>query len=378
MIKVLHLITGLYTGGAERFLARLVGQMGSGFENLVVSLGDRGTLGAQIEAAGIRVETLRMNRLWPGPAGILKLGPLLRREQPQIIQTWLYHADLFGLLFGHVFAPRAKIVWNIRNSNIDLARRSLARGLMFRALARLSGQVRDVVTNSRVGQAYHSEHGYHPLRWHLIPNGFDANSWRPDPTARVRLRREWGIPPDACVFGHVARFDPMKGHIHLIESASIFLRNPDIPPVYFVLAGRGVSMENLKLAAAVRGTGFADRFRLLGEQADIAALNAATDVALSASLYGEGFPNALGEAMACGVPCIATDTGDSSWVLGDTGSLVPPGDCARLAGAMASWARMDSTQRAAAGARARERIVREFSLEKVVESYRRLYTSILT
>lgn len=378
MIKVLHIITGLKTGGAERFLARLTERIGPDFESVVVSLADRGTLGDRIEAGGARLYTLHMNRLWPGPLGLLRLPGILRREKPAIIQSWLYHADLIAYLARRFTARRSRVLWNIRNSNLDITRFSWLHRLLFAALVRFSRDMDDVVTNSRAGQAFHEARGYRPRHWHYIPNGFDTQSWKPDAQARDRLRREWQIPDDAFVFGHVARYDPQKGHLHLIAAAAEFLRSADAPLACFVLAGRGVDANNRELSEALDRAGVRQYFRLLGERSDVAALNAACDLALSSSGFGEGFPNTIGEAMACGVPCLATDTGDTAFLIGDTGTLVPPGDTTKLAEAMAFWTHMPAAQRRAFGQAARRRIQADFSLEKVVESYSALYRFILT
>jgi glycosyltransferase involved in cell wall biosynthesis len=368
-LRIVHLITGLDAGGAERMLTRVAaGSDHDSFASLVISMTTGGAMESILTRAGIRVETLGMPRGRADPRGIIRLLRILRAWRPHLLQTWLYHADLFGLcarLFGH--APR--LLWNIRCTE------SVGSEGLRRALSCCSGMPDGVVVNSVAGQQFHQQRlGYRPKRWEYIPNGFDTRELRPDEAARHRLRGDLGIAETSAVIGMVARYHPMKDHANFFAAAAgLAQRRED---VVFVLAGRGMTPDNPKIVAAIGEHGLTPRVLLLGERPDIGAVYPAFDIATLSSAFGEGCPNALGEAMACGVPCVATDSGDSAQLLGDTGLVVPRRDPARLAAAWERFAEMSSDERRGLGRRARERIVRDYDIDVITRRYEALYAEI--
>jgi glycosyltransferase involved in cell wall biosynthesis len=262
--------------------------------------------------------------------------------------------------------PRPTLLWNVRCGVMDMKRYGLLSMWTKGLLPRLSSVPSAVVINSRTGVDVHREFGYHPHRWEMIPNGFDTDLFRPDPEARASVRREIGIPEESILIGLIARFDPMKGHDLFMRAASLI----DDPHVHFILIGDGT--EALRPVAEAAGMPGARSF-FLGRRNDIPRLTAALDIACSSS-SGEGFPNTVGEAMASGVPCVVTDVGDSAWVVGSTGVVVPSRDPEQFAAELAALA-ADSARRARLGAEARERIVSEFSLDAIVKRYEELYAS---
>lgn len=373
MIRVAHLITDLSTGGAELMLRRLLEKMDRNyFSNLVISLSDVGPVGQDILKLGIPVASLGMSPGRPSPASIWRLVRLLRHHRPQLLQTWLYHADLLGLVAAGL-SGRPKVVWNLRCSNMDLAQYSQMTGLIVRACAALSPLPYAVVANSEAGRRYHQSVGYRPRRWELIPNGFDLDRFRPDPSARGRLRAELGVPEDAPLIGLVARFDPMKDHRTFLEAAAVVHRRYEA--VDFVLCGTRVDRGNVPLAQRVQALGLDSVTHLLGERYDVPNITAALDVACSSSIT-EGFPTAVGEAMACGVPCVVTDAGDSALLLGDGGIVVPPQDPAALAEALGELMQAGPARRAELGRLGRERVERHYSLPAIVDRYERLYKEL--
>jgi glycosyltransferase involved in cell wall biosynthesis len=367
MVTILHLITGLETGGAEGMLARLVTRTDrSRFRSVVVSMTDRGTVGPLIAGAGIPVETLGIGRGMIDPRGVTRLIGFLRRYRPDIVQTWLYHADLLGLIANRLgYAPR--LAWNIRCS--DMADPNVVR----RILSRFSTRPDTVIINSLAGRRFHEGIGYRPRRWEYIPNGYDTQLMRPDDAARSRLRAALGIDSSAIVIGMPARYHPMKDHAGFLAAARQMAADPDI---VFVLLGSGIEPGNQDLVRAIEAEGLLPRLRLLGERADMSAVYPALDIATLSSAFGEGFPNVLAEAMACGVPCVATDSGDSAEILGEFGIIVPPRDSAALA---LGWQRMIALGhdgRRALGLQARARIVENYDLDRVVPRFEALYNEI--
>lgn len=372
---IVHLISGLTSGGAETMLFRLLSGMDRRrFRSVAVSLTPGGALAARIQALGIPVHNLGMERGRPTFRALRDLVQLLRRERPQLLQTWLYHADLLGTLA----APLARVpllAWNIRSSDMDLSHYRRLSRLTRAACARLSARPQVVIVNSETGRRYHQQLGYRPREWAFIPNGIDLDEFSPNPTHRAAVRAELGLAPDTPLIGLIARRDPMKDHATFFQAAALLSR--DRPDAHFLLAGRGITPDDPTLARLLAATGLTGRAHLLGERRDIPRLTAALDLATSSSAYGEGFPNVIGEAMACAVPCAATAVGDSARLIGDTGPIVPPRDPAALATAWSTLLALPPLDRATLGHRARQRIADHFALPTIIHRYEHLYARLL-
>jgi glycosyltransferase involved in cell wall biosynthesis len=370
-LKVLHLITGLEKGGAETMLAQLVARMDKGrFDNVVVSLTQDGPIGEQIRANGGRTRIVNMSRALPTPAAFWRLYRLLRQERPAVLQTWLYHADLFGLLSGWL-ARIPAIAWNIRCSDMDKRYTRGINGLLISLLARLSRFPNAVVSNSQAGQDFHAGLGYSPKRWVVLENGFDMERFRPQPDAHDALCRELGIPETARLIGLVGRHDPIKDHRTFLQAAA--LAAADMPEAHFVLAGAGVEISNMALSATIDELGIGERVHLLGHRDDVPRLTAGFDIATCCS-RGEGFPNVVGEAMACGVPCVVTDVGDAALIVGNCGVVVPLGDPVSLARGWGKLLAMDAASTIELGQESRRRIKTHYSMKICIEKYQEFYT----
>jgi glycosyltransferase involved in cell wall biosynthesis len=362
------LITGLETGGAERMLLNLATRADrKRFRSVVVSMTGPGTMGPLIEGAGVTLRTLGIRRGQPDPRGILRLVRILREFRPAVLQTWLYHADLLGLLMLRL-GQVPHLVWGLQCTE------STETAVVRRILAWSSASPDAVVTTARVGQRFHESIGYHPRRWAYIPNAFDTEALRPDPEARQRGRAELGIAEHAIAILLPARYHPMKDHANFLAAAAQLA--PTHPDARFALAGAGTEPDHSALAAAIAAHGLTGRVMSLGDRSDLERLYPAFDVVTLSSAFGEALPMVLGEAMACGVPCVATDIGDSALVIGDAGIIVPPRDPQALA---AGWQRMIALGREgrrALGITARAHIVDNYDLERVVPRFAALYCEI--
>lgn len=371
-VRICHLITTLDVGGAELMLARLVTRMDTTrFHNVVVSLVPPGEVGAQLRASGVSVHGLDMDRGQPAIGASLRLVRFLRRERPAILQTWLYHADLLGLVCGRL-AGVPGILWNIRTTNMDMNAYRPLSGVTFRLCRALSGWPDAVIANSYAGREYHERCGFHARRWLVIPNGVDTEAFAPNPNARMAARRELGATTSTLVIGFVARLDPMKDHDTFIEAARLF--SQQAPEARFVLVGAGVSSEHREVMGRLERAGIADRTFCLGQRSDMPSVTCAFDIASSCS-KGEGFPNSVAEAMACAVPCVVTNVGDSARVVGDAGCVVPAGDPRALAGSWLKLRSLGPQRRLELGARARHRVVSYYSLNRAITEYENLYTA---
>ncbi len=368
---VVHVITGLATGGAEMSLWRLLAGSAELREHAsVISLMDRGIVGPRIEALGVRLSCAGMRRGFPGPIAVARTAAALRHIPHGLVQGWMYHGNLAALTLGKRGVP---VLWNIRQSFSGFAvERPLTR-VVLRACARLSHHTARIVYNSRASANQHEAIGFDRGRRVIIPNGFDTTAFSPTPVARARLRQELGLGDDVVLIGQVGRLHPMKNHTGLLDAAAQIASTR--PSVHWVLAGQGVTANELDFPA--RWPGLQNRVHFLGEVSEVALLMAALDVLCSASSWGEGFPNVVGEAMSCAVPCVVTDVGDSAWVVGDTGVVVPAGNAAALADAMLRLIDLPPAERRLLGSRARARIEAEFSLSGTTRSYTELYREVV-
>jgi glycosyltransferase involved in cell wall biosynthesis len=374
MVTVVHLITGLESGGAERMLSRLVARTDPGrFRSVVVSVTTAGNMASSVARAGVELITLGIQRGVPDPRGLFRLARILRAVQPEILQTWLYHSDFLGLIvkqLGHV----PHLLWNVRCSDMSLASLSPVGAVLRQMLSWCSAVPDAVIVNSQAGRLFHERIGYHPRRWEYVPNGFDTDELRPNLEARGHLRAELGIGDETIVIGSPARFHPMKDHRTFLKAAATLAAAR--PEVCFALIGAGIEPSNRTLARAIAEGGIRDRVWLLGERNDMAAVYAALDIATLSSAYGEGFSNVLGEAMACGLPCVATEIGDASELLGQTGIVVPARDPGALAAAWQALLELGPDGRRSLGGEARARIVGEYGLGSAVARYEALYDEI--
>jgi len=367
-LRVLHVITGLGTGGAEMMLIKLLAAMPSTVSSKVVVLMNRGALSGKAESLGVEVEYLGIGQgRLPNPRAVLRMVSISRRFAPGVIQGWMYHGNLAALLIRSFACRRAKLFWNIRQTLYDLSREKRLTRWLIGLGARLSSVADRIVYNSEVSAQQHEEQGYATGRRVVIPNGFDTQLFSPQPALRALVRKEFGLSADTPLIGQIARYHPMKGHRLFLESAAVLAKQ--FPRVRFLLVGHGVTKDNPLLMEPLGALGLGDRVLLAGERGDIPRLMASMDIVVSASEWGEGFPNVLGEAMASGVPCVATDVGDSAEVVGDCGRTVAAGDSKAFAAALSELLAMNVAQRSVLGAQARDRICTRFSLERVVAMY---------
>lgn len=376
MSTVVHVITGLTAGGAEMMLYRLTESMDRArYAPIVVSLTDRGIYGDRIAALGVPLHTLGMRRGKPSPVGLWGLARVLQQWRPAIVQAWMYHANMAVSVAVRLARASVPVVWNVRASLRDEGREKMATALAIRGGAYLSGSPAGIIYNARTSARQHEAIGYAPARTQIIPNGFDCAEFRPDYLARAAMRASLDVASDEVLVGCFGRHDPMKDHGTFIRAAALALdRNPRLR---FVLAGEGMDQGNAELMRTIEVQGMRARMHILGERGDMPRLNAALDISCLSSAWGEGFPNVLGEAMACGVPCVTTDTGDSAAIVGAAGSVVPPRNVPALADAIGTIAAMSADARRALGAAARARIVANYSLEAITRQYESYYGRIL-
>jgi glycosyltransferase involved in cell wall biosynthesis len=371
-IRVCHLITDLDTGGAERSLVNLLAGIDRGeFKCDVVTLIKPGAMAAPLVAAGIPITSLEMRRSRPNPLALLSLLRYLRATKPAILQTWLYHADFVGTIAARIVRPE-RLVWNVRCTDITRAEAERPIGWLVRLLAALSRRPDAIVVNSRTGQADHERLGYRPRRWAHISNGVDLVRFQERRNDRFRLRSQLGLEPNKTTVGFVARDHPMKDVNTLLHAASLLLKRR--PDTRFVLCGEGLTAQNAGLVGTLMNLNLERHVILLGPRSDMENIYPVFDILALCSIYGEGFPNVLCEAMACGVPCVATDVGDCVEIIGDCGIVVPRRDPEALAQACEALVERGLQE---IGVRARRRMVARYGVERMVAQYQSLYRSLM-
>ena len=372
-MRIAHLITDTEVGGAERVLARLVQNSDASlYQHSVISMRDVGAVGRELQDFGVEVHTLRMPPGRISPTAVVRLVQILRTSKPDVLQCWMYHANLLGVSAAKA-AGIPRLLWGIRNSGIDFERyHPLTRRVA--SLGALLSRLPDaIIVNSEAGANVHADWGYDRSRMVVIHNGFDVDQFKEDPEARYQIRCELGLSNETLLIGLVARFDPMKDHETFFRAAALLSRRR--PDVNFVLCGSEITPQNSSLVRLIREYNLETRVQLLGMRKDVHRLDAALDIATSSS-YSEGLCNAVGEAMSCGVPCVVTNAGDAVKLVGKSGRVVPPRNPQALAAAWMELIDWGPIQRKELGKKARSRVQEMFSLQRFLKLQESVYEDL--
>jgi glycosyltransferase involved in cell wall biosynthesis len=370
----MHVITGLDTGGAEMMLLKLLSASREYWQSMVVSLKDEGMIGPSIAKLGVPVECLHLRSYAPNPARFFSLLSMTRRFRPQVIQGWMPHGNLAASLTQFTLRIAAPVIWNVRMSLDVVDEEKLTTLGLIRLGALLSRHPTAIIYNSLTGAKQHEKCGYRGAQSAVICNGFDCDVFRPDKEAHYRVCKQLGLESNSILIGLVARLHPAKDHSGFLRAASLV--SALHPESCFLLVGKGLAESEPTLNRLISQLNLTGRIFLLGERTDTPQLTAGLDIACSSSAC-EGFSNSIGEAMACGVPCVVTDVGDSAYLVGDAGLTVPPRNPEALAIAIGQLIDAGSAKREELGMAARRRIESEFSLPKVARRYEDLYKKCL-
>ncbi len=340
------------------------------FSPHVISLTNIGEIGIRIAALGIPVKALGMRRGIPDPVRFLRLAHQLRQVKPDIVHTWMYHADLMGGLAARL-ARVPVVIWTIFCTDLTHADTSLLTRLTESWCAKMSSWLPDcVLYDSHQGKYYHEKIGYRERCSVVIPDGVDLNEFKPDEQARREVRQEIGVSSKTPLVGLIARFHPVKNHEGFIKAAGYLHR--DMPDVHFLMAGQSVEWSNPVLRKIIEDANLTGVFHLLGRRDDIARITASLDLACLTS-WSESFGIVLIEAMACGVPCVSTDCGEQAIIIGNTGWIQPVGDIEGIAAKWATFFSLPENERRLIGEAARTRVTNLFELGAMVKQYEKMY-----
>ena len=372
-MRVVFLVRSLDYGGAERQLLLLAkGMDKSRFEPVVLCFYDGGPLQTELLQAGIRVISLNKRNRWDVAGFLWRLAHKVIELKPDVLHGYLPVPNFLAALLKLVY-PSMRVVMGVRTSGKDLDRYDWTYRASFWLERLFAGLADLVILNSQAGKTAYVKKGFRPEKMTVISNGIDTEIFSPNRESGRELREEWGVPATAVMIGIIGRLDPMKGHAIFLQAAARL----DSPRLRFAVVGDGAQAYRQDLVNLGGSLGLANRLVWAASRRDVAQVYNALDICCSASLFGEGFPNVVGEAMACGVPCVVTDVGDSAWVAGAGGLTVVPNDCNALSETLARISRLSSEERFALGQQARKRIVENFSVEMMVRRTEEAFEAVV-
>lgn len=374
--RILHVITGLQMGGAEMALYRLVSTLDPKlFQHVIISLTDDQPVGGLIRKSGFPVISLGFHSGSFDPRIFFQVRNEIIKFKPDIVQTWMYHADLVGGLAAKL-AGSYPVVWNIRHTITEKGSLKTSTYRIVKINAWLSHFIpAKIICNANTGKETHLALGFAAGKLLVIENGFDVSRFTPVQALKENVRIELGLPKDSCLIGMAARYNPQKDHTNFIRAAALlFQKRQD---VHFLLWGNNVDGANPELTGLIKSLNLQERVLMLGLRMDTPRLLSALDIAALSSVDGEAFPQVVGEAMASAVPCVVTDVGDAAFIVAGTGRVVPPRDPEALANAWDDLLSLPVLERSALGKAARERIKSLFSLEKTTRQYTQTYQDII-
>lgn len=373
-LLVMHVIVGLEVGGAQLMLKRLVdaNRGGTGVHNVVVTLTSLGAIGREMLLQGVPVFTLETKGAIGAPTSMFRLVRLMRHVRPDVVTTWMVHANLLGGLAAKM-AGVHRVIWGVRTTRTTFKGSPLTTALT-RVSALLSRWVPDaVICAGEAARLSHEAIGFDASRMRVIRNGFDLDALHRAARQSGVKRHELGLSSESIVVGVAGRFDPVKDFAGFLRAVGMLRK--EIPALHVVMVGRGLDASNQSLMAWIQAAGLTERVTLLGERSDLPSCLLALDVfCLSSS--SEGFPNVVGEAMALGVPCVVTDVGDAAALVGPCGIVVPSGDAVALASGLRRMLQMDKAARQALGTAAQERIRSTFPMDQVRDRFLGIYRSL--
>ena len=373
--KVMHMITELDVGGAEIMLTKLLAAMDPGqFSHSVLSLKNKGPIAAQIEKLGIPVYELNLHRPFSRIRALTRLRMIFSEQRPDLIQGWLYHGNLAAGMLRFLNVSNRPVIWNIRCSLNSFKLEKPLTYMAIRAGVLFSRSVAGILYNSHFSTDQHSAIGYSSGKACIIPNGFDLRRFKPNLLARQKVRSALKVPKDGILIGLIARYHPMKDHVNFLRAASLIAKKRT--NVRFLILGGDVDQRASGLIGIVEALGLRGRVILLGERPDVESFYPALDIA-SLSSYGEGFPNVIGEAMACCIPCVVTDVGDCRRLVGKTGIVVPAKNPEALEKGWEALIDKGQAERNKLGKAARRRILENFEISNIAGRYEELYQRVM-
>lgn len=374
-VRIVHVISNLGVGGAETTLYRLLANLAPVHgSHTVVSMLSGGAYAPMLRDLGVDVIELGSRRSASAVGMLPRFCRTLLRLQPDLVQAWMYHANIAASIARVLRVSRAPLVWNVRQTLERFADdRPLTRGFAL-AGAPLRSTPDCIVYNSIRAAEQHERLGYPAAKRCIILNGIDCSRFAPREGARIELRRSLGLADDALLVGRIARNAAMKDYPTLFRAFQMIAAR--IHRAHLVVVGPGMVASDHDLARLAQATGAPSRIHFLGQRLDVAHLMPGFDVVVSPSRSSEGFPNVVAEAMACGVAVMGTSVGETAEIIGDAERIVKPGDHSALARVVIDLLSLGHEARSALGMRDRARIEAGFALGVMADRYAQLWHAL--
>jgi glycosyltransferase involved in cell wall biosynthesis len=365
-MRLIHIITSLETGGAQSVLFQLLRQFQNmGVIQTVISLKPNGGLEEQIKGLNIPIHECQFR-----PFNFLQQRANLKKViiefKPDIIQSWLYHADFMTIFLRD--KNKTPIFWGIHHTYETQSRIKFSTRMIIKVNSLFSNNVpQKIICCSRSALSSHLKIGFPESKLLFIPNGIDINSFKPDEQARERLRSELNLQPETQIIGYIARLHPQKDHDTFFKAADLLLKQNE--NIHFVLAGDQVTPFNPKIVRYMHNSQYPSHFHFLGRRSDIPMITAALDLATLTSSGDEAFPLTILEAMSCGIPCVSTNIGDVKETLGNAGIIVPPQNPEMLAAGWKAILDKNPEERSTIKVIGRNLVVSQYTNEHMAKLY---------
>jgi len=365
MKKIVHIITGLNQGGAEAVLYKICEETKEKFSHSVISLTDKGFFSKKFESLDIPVYAINFRKLFLIPVSVIRLYKLIKKQQPDVVQTWMYHADFFGGLAAKM-AGVSSIIWNIRGP-LNTKKTNLETLILVRLCAFISRWVPyKIVSCSEYAGKVHIGLGYLANKLMIIPNGYKI----PD-LNKLDVHTQSLQTKKLAVVGMIARYDPYKDHESLLMALK-FVKQERID-FRCLLAGSEIDNDNSDLMNLIRSANLENNIELLGLQKNVNEVIEKLDIHILSSI-DEAFPNVVAESMAMGVPNVCTNVGDAALIVGSLGWIVEPGKPKDLANAILEAVKeKEKSEWIVRKKQCRQRIVEHFSMGKMCNRYSNLW-----
>jgi len=370
-MKIFFLIRALTYGGAERQLTVLSKGLGERGHDVVIAIFYAGgPLEKELGHTNVKLLTLNKGGRWDVFGFLLRLIVAVRDERPDVVYGFLWDPNLFTVVLKPLF-PNIKIVWGIRSSARDLRKETWLERLSIKLNSWLSSVPDAIIANSQVGRDHYVAQGYPSEKMIVIPNGVDTERFRPNRETRRRIREEWGLTERHHIVGSVGRLSPKKDHPNFLKAAALLSQARD--DVRFVCIGDGPAEYRHRLQALAEELGLKKFLIWNVAREDMPRVYNALDIIVSSSA-SEGLSNVIGEGMACGVPCVVTNVGDSAWAVGETGEVVPSKDPVALKNAVQRLLH----QTTYGPAQIRNAIIDRLSVSKLITNTERTLSDLVT
>ena len=376
-MKIVFLIRSLNQGGAQRQLINLAGELkNKGHAVTVCVFYSGGVLEKELLKTGVTYHSLEKSNRWDILKFMLSLNKFIRKQKPDVLHAYLGAANILSVLLKP-FQSNMHVIWGVRASNMDFSQYDWVWRSIYFFERKLSRFADLIIVNSRAGLRFSRDNGFPEEKMTVISNGIDTDEFHPKLKAGEKVRSEWGIGKNEILIGNVARLDPKKDQVSFLKAAARVIEKK--PSIKFVSIGRGENEYQEKLIKLCNELRISENIIWAGVRKDMPRVYNALDIMCLSSSFGEGFPNVIGEAMACGVPCVATDVGDTARIIGNAfGIIVETDNYEELAaGIVKMISDIKKKKHSEWSDEARQQIKKNFSINQMVQLTERALLDLL-